>query len=622
MPAIEQRDDLYNQVKLNPKSRPDPDIGIDTDNALIYDLLDGITNSTADMSRITSFASISQQRDQLYSQLDAMAQDPLIESALEIYAEDSTERNELNQIVWVDSSNAEIQKYIQYLLDSFRINKNIYSWAYSLCKYGDIYIRLYRKSDVKDDVFFNAQDVNKRNTLNEDLQLSVYDDKDHYINYIELVSNPAEMFELTKFGKTQGYIKAPVQSPNNNGDVNDVFNSTAYTYKFKQEDITIYQATSFVHACLQNTTNRYPEQVEIFTDDGDQNNITASYKVKRGKSLLQDLFSIWRLLKLLENSVILNRVTKSSIVRLINVNVGDMPRENVGPYLDRIKSMIEQKSAINEAISMREYNNPGPIENNVYIPVRGEVGSISTAQIGGDGADPKSLIDLDYFKKLLFAGLGIPAQYLGDTDDATGFNGGTSLALISSRYAKKIRAIEGALIEMITDIIDLILLDRGMESYINKFEIKMQPPTTQEEKDRKDNVATGIGITRDIMDLLSDIEDTKTKLEILKVLLSGNLVNPELIAILQGLIDDMEEEASKEESTEEFSEEDEDLFSLEGESDFSSSDDSNLSLNSEASFSETSETGAETSEEANEGEEVLPSMNDLNRDFADNTEEF
>ena len=95
---------------------------------------------------------------------------------------------------------------------------------------------------------------------------------------------------------------------------------------------------------------------------------------------------------------------------------------------------------------MREYNNPGPIENNVYIPTRGGIGAITTSQIGGDGADPKSLADLDYFKKLLFAGLGIPSQFLGDTDDATGFNGGSSLTLISSRYAKKIRAIQSSLI--------------------------------------------------------------------------------------------------------------------------------------------------------------------------------
>ena len=39
------------------------------------------------------------------------------------------------------------------------------------------------------------------------------------------------------------------------------------------------------------------------------------------------------------------------------------------------------------------------MENNIYVPVRGEQGGISTTQIGGD-VDVKSLADLDYFKKL------------------------------------------------------------------------------------------------------------------------------------------------------------------------------------------------------------------------------
>ena len=41
--------------------------------------------------------------------------------------------------------------------------------------------------------------------------------------------------------------------------------------------------------------------------------------------------------------MLLNRVTKSSITRLINVEVGDMPKEQIGPHLQGIKQLIEQK---------------------------------------------------------------------------------------------------------------------------------------------------------------------------------------------------------------------------------------------------------------------------------------
>lgn len=116
-------------------------------------------------------------------------------------------------------------------------------------------------------------------------------------------------------------------------------------YSFKKNDINVYQPTEFVHGYLEDNTGRTPEEVKIFfTDSDDENAQSATYKVRRGQSLLYNTFKIWRELTLLENSVILNRVTKSSLVRVIGVEVGDMPKEMVGPHLQGIKSLMEQKS--------------------------------------------------------------------------------------------------------------------------------------------------------------------------------------------------------------------------------------------------------------------------------------
>nr|DAE27130.1 MAG TPA: portal vertex protein [virus sp. ctnRj46] len=41
----------------------------------------------------------------------------------------------------------------------------------------------------------------------------------------------------------------------------------------------------------------------------------------------------------------------------------------------------------------------------------------------------------------MYGALRVPKQFMGFTDDATGFNGGTSLTIISSRYAKMIKRI-------------------------------------------------------------------------------------------------------------------------------------------------------------------------------------
>ena len=73
----------------------------------------------------------------------------------------------------------------------------------------------------------------------------------------------------------------------------------------KDKDIEIYNAVSFVHGFLQDDAPRIPEQVQIFLDD-DMDSDSNAYTVRRGQSLLYDLYKIWRQLMLLENALLLN----------------------------------------------------------------------------------------------------------------------------------------------------------------------------------------------------------------------------------------------------------------------------------------------------------------------------
>ena len=95
---------------------------------------------------------------------------------------------------------------------------------------------------------------------------------------------------------------------------------------------------------------------------------------------------------------------------------------------------------------MQEYNNPGPIENNIYFATHGGQGNITIEAVGGD-VDVKNLADLDYWNNKFYSAYGVPKQYYGWTDDAAGFNGGTSLAILSSEFAKGVcTEMEGAAI--------------------------------------------------------------------------------------------------------------------------------------------------------------------------------
>ena len=610
----EQPDIYHKETKSVPA--PERGIGIDTQKQLFDNIINAAQKGQLDVTSLDAFRNISQSRDSVYGLLDAMCQDATVAAVLETYAEDATEYSESGRIVWCEASDSKIQQYIEFLLDTMNIDKHIYKWTHSLCKYGDIYLRLYRESDYEDADLFKSFEKGKK-VLNEAVKVKAYSKNDHYVNYLEMEQNPAELFELTKFGKTYAYVKAPVTSTQS-AFINDSMNQTNYnmlSYKFKKGDVTLHGATDFVHGCLEDSSSRTPEKVQIFLTD-DENGDSLSYTVKRGQSLLYNTFKTWRELQLLENSVLLNRLTKSSIVRMINVEVGDMPKEMVGVHLQGIKALIEQRSALNTGNSISEYTNPGPIENNIYVPTHEGIGAITTTQVGGD-VDVKSLADLSYYQDKWFGSARVPKQYFGVTDDNAGFSGGQSLSIISSRYGKMVKRIQSVMTQVITDAINLLLLDRGLKNYVNEFTIRMLPPTTQEELDRRENLSNKVGLATDVMNMLSDIEDVGTKLKVLKSLLSNILTNTEVIELIQIEIDKLEateKESEDDDSTDTSSDTESEDDGLDtSETDFSSLevDDTLPSMDLDSS--------EETIEPMGDTDNYLPSPEELGQDFTVNT---
>lgn len=142
--------------------------------------------------------------------------------------------------------------------------------------------------------------------------------------------------------------------------------------------------------------------------------------------------------------------------------------------------------------------------------------------------------------------LRVPKQYFAQTEDSAGFNGGTSLSIISSRYAKMIKRIQNTIIQAITDAINLMLIDKGLDSYVNEFTLHMQIPTTQEEIDRRESQSNKVQLVSDIMNMLSDIEDTTARVKILKSLLSTVVDDNEIMTIVQDYIDKLENEQEDE----------------------------------------------------------------------------
>jgi len=75
---------------------------------------------------------------------NTMDMDPILASALDIYADECTTRNEMGDILHIKSTNDEIKNILHNLFyDILNIEFNLWSWTRCMVKYGDFYLRLH-----------------------------------------------------------------------------------------------------------------------------------------------------------------------------------------------------------------------------------------------------------------------------------------------------------------------------------------------------------------------------------------------------------------------------------------------------------------------------------------------
>jgi hypothetical protein len=90
-----------------------------------------------------------QNRMQLYADYETMDKDPILSSALDIYADESTLANQFGEILAITTENSNVQKILYNLFyDILNIDFNLWAWVRNMAKYGDFFLKL----DIADEL--------------------------------------------------------------------------------------------------------------------------------------------------------------------------------------------------------------------------------------------------------------------------------------------------------------------------------------------------------------------------------------------------------------------------------------------------------------------------------------
>lgn len=476
------------------------------DDLTVKQIASGASGSVIDPEAINKFRTLSSDRNERYTQFEQLLKDATIAAAIEMYADDATQYDyRTGKVIWAESDDPIVAKAANRLIEVLNINQKAWQHIYALAAYGDVYLRLYRKGDESD----YTEMYNDAHEGSTAVRVKVDDQSRPLEEYIEYVSDPATMYDLQEKDKTCGYIR---MMNGNTQQSSTMYGPNYATRTLDVSDVNIYDRRSFVHICLEGNIERNPEIIAL--NDNNTGKVSV-YRVKSGKSILADAYEAAQTVKLLEDSLMLSRVTKSALVRILQIEVGDMPKPDAEALLRRYKRMIEQQLAFNQSQgTIASYNSPSPVENIVYTMTHNGTGVITSTNLGGD-VNIKDIVDLDYFNNKKLSALKIPKKFL-NYDSPEGLGNGTSLTKESSRYSHTVMRLQQAYMAGITTLINLYFLDkfskdtdRKMGSdclkgkdYINKFTLKMVTPSTIEDTERSDQLSTRLDQARSILEMV------------------------------------------------------------------------------------------------------------------------
>jgi hypothetical protein len=194
-----------------------------------------------------------------------------------------------------------------------------------------------------------------------------------------------------------------------------------------------------------------------------------------GTSVLEPARRIFRQLVLLEDAMMAYRIVRAPERRVIKVDVGQIPPNEVEQYMQKVIASMKKNTIVDDTTGRVDLRyNPMSVEEDYFIPVRGDSKTDIITLTGG--AHASDIDDVKYLRDKLFSALKIPASYLTNSEGAD--EDKTTLAQKDIRFARTIQRLQRSAISELekVGIIHLYIMGYTGDDLLN-FELALNNPS-------------------------------------------------------------------------------------------------------------------------------------------------
>jgi hypothetical protein len=202
-----------------------------------------------------------------------------------------------------------------------------------------------------------------------------------------------------------------------------------------------------------------------------------------GQSILENIYKVYKQKELLEDSVLIYRVSRAPERRVFKIDVGNMPSHMAMAFVERVKNEMHQRRipTVNgggQSMMDASYN-PLSINEDYFFPqtADGRGSSVDTLP-GGTGLG--EIDDLKYFNNKMARGLRVPSSYLPtgpDDSDRSMSDGKVGTALIQEyRFNQYCERLQRLIMQKLDDEFKMFMKWRGFNIDNSIFDIVLGPP--------------------------------------------------------------------------------------------------------------------------------------------------
>jgi len=202
-----------------------------------------------------------------------------------------------------------------------------------------------------------------------------------------------------------------------------------------------------------------------------------------GKSILENIYKVFKQKELLEDSILIYRVQRAPERRIFKIDVGNMPSHLAMQFVERVKNEMHQRripTVTGGGQNMMDASyNPLSVGEDYFFP-QGQDGRGSSVETLPGGQNLGEIDDLKYFNNKMARGLRVPSSYLptGPDDSAQSFNDGkVGTALIQEyRFNQYCERLQSLIVQKLDDEFKMFLKWRGFNIDSSLFNLTFNPP--------------------------------------------------------------------------------------------------------------------------------------------------